>query len=101
MTSRQHRIARRARYSRRDHAIASEPARFARSGRPIFDGDVLRDSPPFQGWMPTVALGDGRLAVRLEDLPGFPDAPLLWPVVELVDGDLAVLVSDLRGGAVQ
>jgi hypothetical protein len=50
--------------------------------------------------MPTLALADGRLAVRLEDLPGFPEAPLLWPVIELPDGSLAALVSDLWGGLV-
>ncbi len=50
--------------------------------------------------MPTIALADGRLAVRIEDLEGFPDASVRWPVIELRDGGLAVLVSDLRGGQV-
>ncbi len=48
--------------------------------------------------MPTIALADGRLAVRLEDLDA--NAPLQWPVIELRDGGLAVLASDLRGGSV-
>jgi hypothetical protein len=82
---------------------------FPGDGEPAQPGAVIPPTPleappsppPLRslvGWMPTLALADGQLAVRLEDLPGFPDATLLWPVIELRDGSLAVLVRDLWGG---
>lgn len=101
MSSRKHPAGRRARYSRRIHDLTSRPARFARSGTSIVVGDGLRNSQPFQGWLPTIELADGREAVMLEDLAERFYGRVEWPVIELADGSLAILLSDLRGGAVQ